>query len=108
MGPQSLRKGGREGANNFLGALLAVPRNTRMMFVHAVQVAPGDAWSGPSCCEGIGWVFVHAVQFWCRHHPMHRTRYQRKTSCVLVQNIQDLSASPWSGSVSRVGFDCCL
>ena len=48
--PQSLRKGGKEGANNFLGALLAVPRNTRMMFVHAVQVLTSDADVMPSLC----------------------------------------------------------
>ncbi|KAK9845240.1 hypothetical protein WJX81_000864 [Elliptochloris bilobata] len=34
---ESLRKGGKAGAKNFLGALLAVPRNSRIMFVHAVQ-----------------------------------------------------------------------
>ena len=48
--PQSLRKGGKEGANNFLGALMAVPRNTRMMFVHAVQVLTSSAHFMPFRC----------------------------------------------------------
>jgi len=47
--PQSLRKGGRAGANNFLGALLAVPRSTRSMFVHAVQALPRSPDTPAQC-----------------------------------------------------------
>lgn len=81
MGPQSLRKGGREGANNFLGALLAVPRNTHMMFVHAVQVLLDNArlrcpavrvseeYECTMCRHGVG--IMHVPCTYCTNEVCH-------------------------------------